>query len=217
MVEKEQRDMIAEAVHLTILETSSRGGRGECQRCAILGAALINRVCPGLKANGVIGSLYLQSDLGDPTLWFAQVATPRNMALDGEFHAWIAAHGNGRDYLIDLSARWYRDLVEGAVMPTADGDVPRWRRPSVPYLWGESGSLPSWVQLRENSLLTHHGISEVRRIHAEAYERDESAVFDHYNRLAAEAEQAHETAALTSAQRRKAARLKRQAKERNRR
>jgi len=138
------RLQIAEAVHRGVCQYTGTDGRGCCRWYALGGFMLLNHM--GVEAHIQCGSLNVQPDPDDPTLW---ITMDPSSGTHGEFHCWLASPdhqlnpgGNlfSSGSIIDFSTRHLTRYVE-------DGGAGTWHRePPPPYIWADFSELPKWYE-----------------------------------------------------------------------
>jgi hypothetical protein len=160
-----QLSAIAEAVHQTVCAETSSDGFQHCMLYAIVGAMLAS-LARHHHYVPQAGTLRLQYDPEDPSLWFALEAS-RHGILGGEFHSWFGRPGGRRRggrgerrtapalEVVDLSSRHYPALLgllairdrqttvvgnQATTVLALDPERPTWKRtePCPPYLWSYS-------------------------------------------------------------------------------
>ena len=140
------RQQVAEAVHQGVRQYTGSDGRSHCRLYALGGFMLLGHM--GIEAHIQCGSLNVQPDPDDPTLWITM--DPASGIL-GEFHCWLASPdrqlmpgGNfvSSGSIIDFSTRHLSRYVE-------DGGAGTWRREQPPsYIWADFSEVPKWYEVR---------------------------------------------------------------------
>jgi hypothetical protein len=133
-------------------------GGGLCVYDAIVGFYLIVTHLGVRDCWVQVGTLMLQLDEEDPTLfWAIDDSRPESVAT-GEFHAWV---GTKSGVLVDFSARRWPAMVEGRMggmqfIPLPDGSAPasRYSRPRLDYIWSAWNRMPGWVRLVPDAAAT---------------------------------------------------------------
>ena len=139
------RLQIAEAVHRGVCQYTGTDGRGCCRWYALGGFMLLNHM--GVEAHIQCGSLNVQPDPDDPTLW---ITMDPSSGIHGEFHCWLASPNHqlkpGGNFvssgsIIDFSTRHLSRYVE-------DGGAGTWRREQPPpYIWADFSEVPKWYEV----------------------------------------------------------------------
>ena len=146
---------IAEAVHLAVCATAHPNLVWRiCPIYALAGALLLRDLTGREDFYPQLGSVWLQTDPTDPTLWLAVLADATDIGgyRAGEMHAWV---GDAQtEDLIDFSARHWPQLVVN--LTNIGTEQPRWNRGQPPpYVWGPYQAWPDYVRLKTSEAATH--------------------------------------------------------------